>query len=116
MDSIKHRESRGRLTLMTILYVISLLGWPHGLGATVMALGDNAEFGRWVSAVPGGMFPLWATFAYPILVIGGLIAAWVLHTKGRYTAAFWCAMLPIIDFVLGVLTLLLLTRTFFGHF
>jgi hypothetical protein len=116
MDSIKHAESRARLICMAVLYIISLIVWPLGLMATGMALADNTEFYRRVSAIPGGFFPLWATLAYPVLVIGGLITACVLHAKGRYKAAFWCAMLPMIDFVLGVLTLLLLLRTILGHF
>jgi hypothetical protein len=97
---------------MTVLYVISFFGWPLGLAAVGGILSANAKF----AAMPGVFVPLLATFAYPVIVIGGLIAAWVLHAKGRYEAAFWCAMLPLIDFVLGVLILLLMYRMFFGHF
>lgn len=116
MDPRKHSKSRVRLKLVTMLYGISLLGWPLGFLITGMALSDNAQFSRQVVAIPGGLFPWWATLAYPGLVVGGLSAAWVLHTKGRYKAAFWCAMLPMIDFVLGVSILELLTLTILGHF
>ena len=115
MDTLQHRLSRAWLIIATILWGLSLLGWPIAIQITMMALGDNASFARQVSALPGGFFPLWATLAYPAVVVVGLVGGWVQHAKHHYRAAFWLSVLPLGDIALVVLGLELLQRIILGY-
>jgi hypothetical protein len=85
------------------------------LGATMMALGDNADFARQVSALPGGFFPLWAAYLYPVVAAVGLIGGWFQHAKHHYRAAFWLSVLPFGDIALVILGLELLSLVILGH-
>jgi hypothetical protein len=104
----QRRRSFSWLGILTILYTFSLLGWPIALVIVGMASSDYV--GPSTPHIPGDVIPVLLAWAYPFVVIIGLVVAWVLHHRQLYRAANWVSLIPLANILLGFLALAVLQQ------
>ncbi len=85
-ESLRH-HNRTILIAATILYTLTLCPWLIWFG--MLLLGSDRMFFilglSWL-----------ATFLYPIIVIGSLLAGWMFQRRGDPNRVLWSAALPVL--------------------
>ena len=95
-------RSRGVLIYLivaTILFGLSLIPAAMGVLMSPMVFDAGESREAWSMAI--------IIWAYPVLVILGLLLAWILYASRSYRTAILCSLLPLLD-VAAVVVLLIL--------
>ena len=87
----QRKIARRILILATILFLGSLLPVGMMILFSPTAFGAGAKPGAWVFAI--------ILFAYPVVVLATLVAAWICFAKHAYRLAMWLNVIPIIHLV-----------------
>ena len=87
------------LIVATIVFGLSLLPAAMAVLMSPMAFDAGPSREAWTMAI--------IIWAYPVLVILGLLLAWILYASRSYRTAILCCLLPLLD-VAAVVVLLLL--------
>lgn len=71
-----------------LLLALSLLPWVVMFGLSAMAFDSGFSAGAWLLVLP-----IWI---YPLLVLGGVIASWVMFSRRRHRAAALWSLGPLL--------------------
>ena len=97
--SPRSRGVRIYLIVATILFGLSLLPAAMAVLMSPMAFDAGASREAWTMAI--------IIWAYPVLVILGLLLAWILYAARSYRAAIAASLLPLLDVAAVVVMLIL---------
>ncbi len=100
----QRRRSALWLATLTMLYTVSLLGWPIAF----FIIGLTTPLGH-------GPIVFRLLVAYPFVVLIGLACYWLLYSHQRYRAAFWVSVIPLAHIFFVLLSIALLSRAITGH-
>jgi hypothetical protein len=79
------------LIVATILFGLSLIPASVGALMSLMAFDSGPSRMAWIVVS--------LAWAYPVLVIVGLLLAWIFYSLKAHRAAIACSLLPLLDFV-----------------
>lgn len=111
----QQRRSFLWLITLTILYTVSLLGWPIAITIVGMGVAGAGQYASHIVGAPILNFLFLLAWAYPLVVIIGILAAWLQYNGQHYRAAFWVSVIPLANIFLVLLGLALLSLAIAGR-